>query len=152
MDARLAERVSSLEEMSGPENISEEGGLIMNGRGKLVRFESIEASLWDIPVDKIDPNPNQPRVFFDSAKMAELKATIADMGQKVPLNVVPYQVQESGEIRFMIVDGERRYRSLKELEKTEAKAIIEWYPTERKIYEALIFNIDRRGIIRSSSP
>lgn len=136
----------TFEDLAKPENISAKGGLIMNGRGRLTRLEDIEASLWDIPLDRIDANPNQPRVFFDEVKMKELKDTIGEMGQKVPLNVVPYQAEGSDEVRFLIVDGERRYRSLKELGKGDAKAIIEWYSTEREIYEAsLIFNIDRAG-------
>lgn len=58
-----------------------------------------------IPLDKLDPNPEQPRVDFGD--LSELTASIAEKGVLEPLLVRPNRL--SG--RWMIIAGERRYRS-----------------------------------------
>lgn len=58
-----------------------------------------------ISVDKIDPNPEQPRVEFGD--LTELTASIAEKGVLEPLLVKPNRLTG----RWMIIAGERRWRS-----------------------------------------
>jgi ParB family chromosome partitioning protein len=58
-----------------------------------------------IPLDKLDPNPEQPRTEFGD--LTELTASIAEKGVLEPLLVKPNRLTG----RWMIIAGERRYRS-----------------------------------------
>ena len=56
-----------------------------------------------IPIDQIDPNPDQPRQVMGD--LSELMASIAEKGILEPL-----VVRQRGE-RFQIIAGERRYQA-----------------------------------------
>ena len=56
-----------------------------------------------IPIDEIDPNPNQPRQVMGD--LSELIASITEQGVLEPL-----VVRQRGD-RFQIVAGERRYQA-----------------------------------------
>ena len=58
-----------------------------------------------IPLDKIDPNPEQPRTDFGD--LTELTASIADKGVLEPLLVKPSRATG----RWMIIAGERRFKA-----------------------------------------
>ncbi|WP_372407465.1 ParB/RepB/Spo0J family partition protein [Streptomyces luteireticuli] len=60
-----------------------------------------------IPLGLIDRNPDQPRRRFDIAKLNELQAQIAAMGQQQPV-----VVREVGG-RYQLVMGERRWRAMR---------------------------------------
>lgn len=122
---------------------NEMGEAILNGTGTLVRIPEIEQMVWEIPLDLITPNPDQPRDYFDPVEMETLKVTISDQGQQEEIKVVPY-VTEEGDVKFFIIDGERRYRTVKELEHSTVKAIVRWAESKRRIFEqSLIFNLAR---------
>ncbi|WP_438491785.1 ParB/RepB/Spo0J family partition protein [Streptomyces asiaticus] len=61
-----------------------------------------------IPLAAIEPNPDQPRKFFDEAKLEELAAQFRSVGQLQPIVVRP--AAEEG--KFQIVMGERRWRAM----------------------------------------
>ena len=79
------------------------------GPGRLIRIPLLEGITWNAPVEHVLPNPKQPRTYFDEEKMAELASTIGSVGQDTPISVIPVQF-ENGEIKFFILDGERRFR------------------------------------------
>lgn len=54
----------------------------------------------------MDPNPNNPRRYFNEEKLDLLKTSIQEVGILVPLIVY----QSSDEERFVLMDGERRWR------------------------------------------
>ena len=56
-----------------------------------------------VPIDQIDPNPNQPRQV-----MGDLSELIASIGEKGIIE--PLVVRQRGD-RFQIVAGERRYQA-----------------------------------------
>jgi ParB family chromosome partitioning protein len=58
-----------------------------------------------VPVDRIDPNPRQPREVFEEDELAELAASIREVGLLQPL-----VVRRAGE-RYELVAGERRLRA-----------------------------------------
>ncbi len=61
--------------------------------------------LTEFPVERVRPNPDQPRKHFDKAKLQELAASIHEHGLMQPISVRP--VSE----HYVIVAGERRYRA-----------------------------------------
>src|SRR3954467_14336030 len=69
-----------------------------------------------VPIDQIDPNPNQPRQVMGD--LSELIASIAEKGILEPLVVR----QRSG--RFQIVAGERRYQAAVQAGLLELPAVI----------------------------
>src|SRR4029079_12894102 len=71
-----------------------------------------------IPIEKIDPNPEQPRSEFGD--LTELTASIADKGVLEPLLVRPSR--STG--RWMIIAGERRYRAARAAGLTELPCVV----------------------------
>ncbi len=65
--------------------------------------------LEEINPDKIDRNPDNPRLIFREEQMTELLESIREVGIKVPLSVY----QKNG--RYALIDGERRWRCAKKL-------------------------------------
>lgn len=72
-----------------------------------------------LPLDLIDPDPAQPRVVFDPGELEALADTI-----RVRQVVQPIQVTPAEQGRYMIIDGERRWRGSKLAEKHTIPAII----------------------------
>src|SRR6266446_6251890 len=93
-----------------------------------------------IPIDKIDPNPGQPRSEFGD--LTELTESIAEKGVLEPLLVKPSR--STG--RWMIIAGERRYRAAR------AAGLIELPCVEMEVDEgtvaeiALIENMQRKDL------
>jgi ParB family chromosome partitioning protein len=93
-----------------------------------------------INIDKIDPNPEQPRV--DIGDLAELTASIKEKGILEPLLVKPSAVTG----RWMIIAGERRWRAAREAELRDVPCI-EMDVDERAVAEiALIENMQRKDL------
>src|SRR6187399_2297764 len=92
-----------------------------------------------IPVDKLDPNPEQPRVEFGD--LTELTASIQEKGVLEPLLVKP-----RGPGAWMIIAGERRWRAANLAGLTEVPCI-EMDLDEQSIAEiALIENLQRKDL------
>ncbi len=109
-----------------------------------VQLESVqkEGIISKIPVDKIDPNPYQPRLEFDTQALDELAQSIKQSGVIQPITVH----RKNGE-RFELISGERRLRAsiLAGLELIPAY-IIEISTKEELIELSLIENIQRETL------
>ena len=93
-----------------------------------------------IPLDKIDPNPEQPRTEFGD--LTELTASIADKGVLEPLLVKP----SPGTGRWMIIAGERRFRAATAAGLTEVPCV-EMEVDDNTVAEiALIENMQRKDL------
>ncbi len=73
---------------------------------KTVRFHGLD----QIPIDQVDANPDNPRAVFPQDELDRLAESIHLEGILVPLVVYRH---ESG--RYILVDGERRFRCAREL-------------------------------------
>src|SRR5215216_7413 len=94
-----------------------------------------------IPIDKLAPNPNQPRV--EIGDLSELVASIREKGVLEPLLVRPSDVGG----RFMIISGERRYRASLEVGLLELPCI-EMDVDDRAVAEiSLIENLQRKDLM-----
>lgn len=93
-----------------------------------------------IAVDKIDPNPEQPRTEFGD--LTELTASIAEKGVLEPLLVKP--TRSTG--RWMIIAGERRWRAARQAGLLEVPCV-EMEVDEGTVAEiALIENMQRKDL------
>ncbi|MDR6841025.1 ParB/RepB/Spo0J family partition protein [Pseudoxanthomonas sacheonensis] len=92
------------------------------------------ALLKEIDVDLIDRNPENPRVVFRPGEMSQLMDSIRRLGVQVPISVY----KEGG--RFVLIDGERRWRSSIKLNKKTIPAIIQEKPSSLQNL-LLMFNI-----------
>ena len=93
-----------------------------------------------IAVNKLDPNPEQPRVEFGD--LTELTASIAEKGVLEPLLVKPNRLTG----RWMIIAGERRWRSA-QLAGLKEVPCVEMEVDEGTVAEiALIENMQRKDL------
>ncbi len=73
----------------------------------------------EIPLDQVEPNPDQPRRNARGADIAALAASIGERGLLQPINV-----REVAPDRFQIVAGERRYWAYRSLERETIPALV----------------------------
>ncbi len=91
-------------------------------------------------INKVEPNPNQPRKRFNEDKLQELADSI-----KVHGIIQPLVVQKENE-RYIIIAGERRWRAARLAGVKEVPVVIRDF-TEQELYEvALIENIQRQDL------
>lgn len=119
------------------------GGL-GKGLGSLMGNAAAETgsntTIDEVSLDKIVPNPNQPRTDFNEEKIDELARSIEKDGLLQPIIVRPY------EDKYQIVAGERRYHACK-------KAGLETIPVKITVMDdlqaqevALVENLQRDNL------
>ena len=97
--------------------------------------------LRPIPVDMIDPSPNQPRHTFDEDSLMALSDSIRASGVLQPILVRPLV---SG--RYQLVAGERRWRAAKLAELTAIPAVVRRHDDAASLEVALIENMAREDL------
>ncbi len=91
-----------------------------------------------VPIDQIDPNPNQPRQVMGD--LTELMASISEKGI-----IEPLIVRQKGE-RFQIVAGERRYQAAVQVGLMELPVIIRDVDDREMLEIALVENLQRKDL------
>ena len=97
-------------------------------------------AISELDIEKVYPNPRQPRKVFDKAALGELSASIEKHGMIQPIVVV-----RTG-AKYMIIAGERRYRASKIAGRKTIPAVIREYSEEDVKEVALIENIQREDL------
>lgn len=97
----------------------------------------------EIDLDKIKPNPLQPRKVFDTTSLQELAVSIEEHGLLQPILV--YEDNKNADHYFLIA-GERRLRASKLAKKESIKAIVVDVQEEKLRELALIENIQREDL------
>jgi ParB family chromosome partitioning protein len=97
--------------------------------------------LHELPVDAIEPNPNQPRRSFDEQSLLALAGSIRERGVLQPVLVRPLI---SG--RYELVAGERRWRAAKLAELERVPAIVRSSGDSESLELALIENMAREDL------
>lgn len=97
----------------------------------------------EIDLDKIKPNPLQPRKVFDATSLQELAVSIEEHGLLQPILV--YEDSKNADHYFLIA-GERRLRASKLAKKESVKAIVVDVQEEKLRELALIENIQREDL------
>lgn len=103
-------------------------------------ISSVTAELCYIPIDKIEPNPNQPRKEFDQTALEELAQSIKESGVIVPITV------KKEENKYILIAGERRYRASKIAGLKEIPAYIKIATKQEVMEMALVENIQREDL------
>ena len=86
-----------------------------------------------IPIKNLERNPHNPRRLFDEEPMQILQESIAQVGVLVPITVYPKEDKDDIDPKtdkFVILDGERRWRCVKNLKHDDIPAIIVEKPSE----------------------
>lgn len=94
--------------------------------------------IQNVPISSIQPDPQQPRTYFDQDKLEELSASIEQHGILQPLIVTP-----SEQDTYTIVAGERRYRAAKLAGLNKVPCVVRTPKTIEKLEIALIENVQR---------
>ena len=103
--------------------------------------KTVGNGVLEVDIDKIKPNPNQPRKNFDEDALKELAASI-----KVHGIVQPIVLNEQNDGTYLIIAGERRYRAAKLCGLKIVPAIIKNY-TDKQIKEiSIIENLQREDL------
>ncbi|HID37695.1 MAG TPA: ParB/RepB/Spo0J family partition protein, partial [Ghiorsea sp.] len=96
-----------------------------------------------IPVEKITPNPDQPRRDFPKQDLNDLAASIREKGVIQPLIIRKLSVKSD---TYEIVAGERRWRAAQLAQLHEVPAIIREYSDIEVLEIAIIENIQRADL------
>lgn len=95
----------------------------------------------EIEIEKIKPNPNQPRKNFDTEALNELASSIKMHGI-----VQPIVVNDMGDGRYMIIAGERRWRAANICGLKTVPAVVRNY-TDKQVKEiSIIENLQREDL------
>ncbi len=111
-------------------------------------LESV-GSVFQIEIEKIKPNPDQPRRNFDEEAIRDLAHSIREFGFLQPLVVSRVERETAGgiEVEYQLIAGERRYRAARLLGLMFVPAIIRKVGLEREKLElAVIENIQRENL------
>jgi len=109
----------------------------------VVKSEAVAASgkgkheigkLYDLDIAEVQPDPKQPRKYFDETALAELKRSIEKHGV-----LQPVLVRQNGTDGFLLVSGERRYQAAKQAGCATIPAVLtDGEPVEISIVENLL--------------
>lgn len=106
-------------------------------------------AVFQLDVDRIHPNPHQPRKTFDDAALADLAASIREFGVLQPLVVRKMETETptGTDVRYELIAGERRLRASKLVGLPRVPAIIRAVTANRESLElAIIENLQREQL------
>jgi ParB family chromosome partitioning protein len=123
------------------------------GLGALIPTKPVEApapaapavpgsGLMQLPIEQIAPNPLQPRKTFNEASIEELARSVREHGI-----VQPLVVTRSGDNKYKLIAGERRYRAAQKAGLTSVPVVVKEDMSEGDALQiALIENIQREDL------
>ena len=94
-----------------------------------------------VPIDHIQPNPEQPRLAFNQETLEELASSIREHGVLQPILVRPV-----GANRYQLVAGERRWRASRLAGLDSIPALIEDIDDDTALEISIIENLQREDI------
>jgi len=108
-------------------------------------------SIFWVEVDRISPNPYQPRKSFDEAGLASLAESIRQYGVLQPLVVTRKEIERPGEglsVEYELISGERRLRASKLAGVVQVPVVIRSHEEsdKMKLELAIIENLQREDL------
>ena len=100
-----------------------------------------DASLRELLVSQIEPNPHQPRGYFDEEALVSLTASITELGVLQPVLVRP-----AGPDRYELIAGERRWRAAKRAGLQAIPAVIRRIGDTESLEQAVVENLHRQDL------
>ncbi|MCY7300753.1 MAG: ParB/RepB/Spo0J family partition protein [Ilumatobacteraceae bacterium] len=98
--------------------------------------------LEDLPVASIVPNPHQPRMHFDEESLAELAASVREIGVLQPVLVRPGEQDGT----YELIAGERRWRAARRAGLAVIPAIVRTTDDLGSVERALVENLHRQDL------
>jgi ParB family transcriptional regulator, chromosome partitioning protein len=98
----------------------------------------VAATVAEVAVDLLAPNPRQPREIFDEEELAGLATSLQDVGMLQPLVVRP-----SADGRYELVAGERRLRAARLAGMATVPVLVRHTDDADLLKEAVVENIHR---------
>jgi ParB family chromosome partitioning protein len=113
------------------------------GLGALIpEDEAVEgASLREVPIGAIEPNPYQPRVRFDEETLASLAESIEEMGV-----LQPVLVRKVDADTYQLIAGERRWRAAQRAGLAEIPVIVRAVDDITSLEQAVVENLHRQDL------
>lgn len=106
-------------------------------------------SVFHIEVEKIKPNPHQPRRHFDEVALRDLASSIREFGVIQPLVVSKVEMETAlgTAVEYQLIAGERRLMASKLAGLPRVPVIVRNVPLEREKLElAIIENLQREDL------
>ena len=97
-----------------------------------------------LPLEKIIPDPNQPRKTFKKGSIEELSISIKNQGLLVP--IIVRKTEGDNNDKYMIIAGERRWRASKMAGLSDINVIIENNNNKNVALTSLIENVQREDL------
>lgn len=94
----------------------------------------------EVAIDRLEPNPVQPRAVMGEARLQELADSIRESGIVQPIVVRPH-----GE-RFQIIAGERRWRAAQRAGLAKVPVAVREVPDDRLLELAIVENVQREEL------
>ncbi|MCU0483109.1 MAG: ParB/RepB/Spo0J family partition protein, partial [Chloroflexi bacterium] len=95
----------------------------------------------NVPIDRIEPNPENPRLSFEEGALEELAASIKEHGVLQPILVRPL-----GPNLYQLVAGERRWRAARQAGMETIPALIEELDDDAALEIAIVENLQREDL------
>lgn len=121
---------------------------LIKGREIVPLDKSKRESVFNVEIDKIRPNPNQPRKDLDPETLKELADSIREHGILQPLLVSKTEetTDRGRMVEYEIVAGERRWRAAKMAGLPSVPVVIRDSSADEKLELALVENIQRKNL------
>ena len=101
-----------------------------------------ENTILQVSIEKVHPNSNQPRKYFDEQGLKDLSSSIGKQGLLQPI-----VVSKTPEGNYQIIAGERRWRAVQKLGWARIPVILKPNPKEeQKLVLALVENLQRKDL------
>ena len=107
------------------------------------RSASARGGVQILPIELLEPNPDQPRKVFAEADLAELADSIATKGLLSPILVRPLRGETE---RYQIVAGERRWRAAQRAQLHEAPCLVRELTDRETLEIAIVENVQRADL------
>jgi ParB family chromosome partitioning protein len=137
----LSALLPSDEERDDPSRQEKSGDV---SSSQLYRFDDgtrLLGRVAEIDLDRIRPNPYQPRQEFNEDALNELSASIQQLGIIQPLTV-----RSLGDGQFEIISGERRFRAARRAGLQRVPAFVRKADSEEMLEMALVENLQREEL------
>ncbi len=131
---------SANQETTSPEEVTG----VATPKSRLYHFEErlrLLGRVAEIDIDRIRPNPYQPRKDFDDEALDELARSIAQLGI-----IQPITVRALGNNEFEVISGERRLRAARRAGLKRVPAYVREADTEEMLEMALVENVQREEL------
>ncbi len=102
-----------------------------------------QPGLQEILIDRISPNPRQPRQDFDPDQLAELASSIREHGVLQPL-IITYESGQEG--HYSLIAGHRRLLAAQQAGLSTVPAVVREVSEQQRLELALVENVQRTDL------